>query len=372
MPGPNPPSGFSLQNLVFRVNSWILSRIDRESKAERRRSVLIIWLLLVAIGLVDYYTGVRVSLALFYVLPVTLSVAWLGWRAGCASGFLSVLIRVTGDLAAGGYNAGALTVFWNRLIDLSMYCVLAAILHALITLQRQLEQRVKERTAALAQALQDREELQRQLFAISRRERTSIGHELHDGLGQHLTATALVAKLMSTRLEAESHPAAAEAGTLVRLLQEAISQTRLIACGLLLSTIEPGELAGELEELCDRLHREHGTSCRFLAEGTVTGLDVGQASHFFYIAQEAARNALHHARATQVDIRLRGTENAVELSVTDNGPGLPDPRPAANGMGLRIMAHRAELIGATFRLEPAPGRGLCVSCILPKRRPTEI
>lgn len=359
------PSLYPLKGLVHRLNSRMMARVDRATLAERRRSVLLIWLLLAGIGFIDYMLGVRINLALFYVLPVTLSVVWLGWRAGCLSGLLSVMLRVTGDIAAGGYNAGALTVFWNRLIDLSIYCVIAVILHAFITLQRQLEQRVKERTAALAQALQEREELQRQLFTISRRERASIGHELHDGLGQHLTASSLAAKLMSTRLESEAHPAASEAGALVRLLQEAIAQTREIARGLLLSSIEPEELAGELEELAALLQRNHGLTCRFLLEGMVPDLDVGQTSHLYYIAQEAARNALRHAHPTQIEIRLRGTPQSVELTVTDNGPGLPIPPPGTSGMGLRIMAHRAELIGATFRLDRAPGHGLCVTCVLP-------
>jgi signal transduction histidine kinase len=356
---PTPPG------LLDRLNALLLGQPARATPEQRRRSVLIIWALLATIGFVDYATGVRVNLTLFYVLPVTLSVAWLGWQAGCLCGLLSVLLRVTGDIGAGGYHAGALTVFWNRLIDFLIYGVLAIILHALVTLQRQLEQRVRERTAALARALQEREELQRQLFTISRRERASIGHELHDGLGQHLTATSLAAKLLSNRLENESHPAAADSGRVLRLIQEAIAQTRQIARGLLLSSIEPEALVGELEELAAGLQRDHGLACRFTSEGPVGGLDVGQASHLYYIAQEAARNSLRHARPTQLEIRLLGTPRTLELRVTDDGPGLPAPAPSS-GMGLRIMAHRAELIGASFQLDNTPGRGLSVACVLPR------
>ena len=348
---------------------WLLTPIDRNSHPDRWQSIVSISLVVSVIGLFDYLTGVRINLALFYVVPVTLSVVWLGWRAGCVTGLASVMIRVIGDMAAGGYTAGALTVFWNRLIDFSMYCTLAGILHALVTLQRQLEQRVAERTEALAGALREREELLRQLFAISRRERASIGHELHDGLGQHLTATSLGLKLLGNRLDAEGHAAAAEARTLLRLSQEGIAQTRQIARGLLLSSVEPGELAGELEELAATLQRENRVPCVFIREGEPAGLDVAQASHLYYIAQEAARNALRHGRPTSVEIRLRASPQAVELVITDNGQGLPVPRPATAGMGLRIMAHRAELIGAKFVVEPAPLRGLRVRCTLPLASP---
>ena len=365
MPGSSPQFPPPAPPLSRRLLDWALTPLNRGANLDTWQSVLAVVLLVAIIGLFDFLTGVRVNLALFYVVPVTLSVVWLGWQAGCLTGFASVLIRVVGDVAAGGYTAGIITVFWNRLIDFAIYCVLAGILHALVTLQRQLEQRVRERTEALARSLREREELQRQLFNISRRERASIGHELHDGLGQHLTATSMAAKLLGNRLQAEAHPAEPEARTVLRLIQEGIAQSRQIARGLLLASIEPDQLAGELEELCTGLQHELSVPCHFAREGEPAGIDVGQASHLYYIAQEAARNALRHGGPTRLDIRLRHTPTQVDLTVTDNGRGLPTPV-TGSGMGLRIMAHRAQLIGATFAVEPGPGgRGLCVSCTLP-------
>ena len=367
MSGPetNPTHATTLPSKRFR--DWLLTPLSPNSPLDTWQSILAVVLLVAIIGIFDYLTGVRINLALFYVLPVTLAVLWMGWRAGCITGLASVLIRVAGDEAAGGYTAGVLTVFWNRLIDLSMYCVLAGILHALVTLQRQLEHRVKERTEALARSLIEREELQRQLFNISRRERASIGHELHDGLGQHLTATSLAAKLLVNRLEAEAHPSAPEAHTLLRLIQEGITQSRQIARGLLLSSIEPDQLPGVLEELCANLQREQKVVCQFSMEGApLQGIDVGQTSHLYYIAQEAARNAIRHGRSTRIDISLRDDSGKLVLAVTDNGKGLPSPPSAIGGMGLRIMAHRAQLIGASFSVEPGmDGLGLRVQATLP-------
>ena len=367
MPGSEPKSTSPTPLPTKRFRDWILTPLSQNSQLDTWQSVAAVVLLVAIIGIFDYLTGVRVSLALFYVLPVTLAVLWLGWRAGCLTGLASVLIRVIGDEAAGGYTAGVLTVFWNRLIDLSMYCVLAGILHALITLQRQLEQRVKERTEALARSLNEREELQRQLFNISRRERASIGHELHDGLGQHLTATSLAVKLLGNRLEAEAHPSAPEARTLLRLIQEGIVQSRQIARGLLLSSIDPEQLTGELEELCTKLQHEQNVVCQFSMQGPpLQGIDVGVASHLYYIAQEAARNAIRHGRPTRIEVSLRHDPGQLVLAITDNGKGLPTPPPSNGGMGLRIMAHRAQLIGASFSVEPgSDGNGLRIRATLP-------
>ena len=95
-------------------------------------------------------------------------------------------------------------------------------------------------------------------------------------------------------------------------------------------------------------------------------LDVAVASHLFYIAQEATRNAARHAHATAVDISLFAGERALDLAVVNDGQGLPpaDARPA--GMGLRIMAHRAGLVGGELLVGPGPDGGTAVHCHIPR------
>lgn len=344
------------------VNNWVLTLIDFGNRRGRMTSAAVVAGLVLLIGLIGYLVGIRFSLYAFYLIPIILSALWFGWPWGCAVSVICVLVRVGADTV----NGGTMTIgmFWNRVGHLSLYLVLVGVLHALISLQRQLEQRVRQRTAALAQALIARDELQRQLFQTANRERSSIGHELHDGLGQHLTATSLAAKMLSSELEATGHPSAPHAQAIVRMTQDGIAQTRQIARGLLLAAIEPDRLASELEELCEDLQKEYGVTCRFRADGTLRGLDVTKASHLFYIAHEAARNAVRHARASEVTIELKMRPNVLELGVTDNGSGPPQLDEKLTGMGLRIMAHRSELIGGDFEIGPGPVSGACVKCTL--------
>jgi signal transduction histidine kinase len=345
------------------INSWVLALIDFGARRGRRSSALIVTGLVLFIGWIGYITGTRFSLYAFYLAPIILSVLWLGWRWGCAVSVACIVMRVAVDLAVGDKDM-TLGIYWNRIGHLSLYLVLVGLLHAFNSLQRQLERRVQQRTAALAQALQARDELQRQLFESGSRERSRIGHELHDGLGQHLTATALAAKMLSSELEATGHPGAADAGTIVRMAQDGIAQTRQLARGLLLAAIEPDQLVAELEELCGELQKEYGIRCRFTRTGAPRGLDGERASHLYYIAHEAARNALRHARASQIEIELRTRPDLLELGITDNGSGLPGTEASLQGMGLRIMAHRSELIGGRFAITPAPGSGTCVTCAI--------
>jgi signal transduction histidine kinase len=343
------------------VNNWVLALIDFGSRRSWMWSAGIVTGFILFIGWIGYVTGTRFSLYAFYLVPIILSVLWFGWRWGCVVAVTCVLVRVGVDLAIGDKDM-TIGIFWNRIGHLSLYLVLVGLLHALISLQWQLEQRVEQRTAALAQALRSRDELQRQLYDSGRRERSSIGHELHDGLGQHLTATAFAAKMLSSELESEGHPAAADALTIVRMAQDGIAQTRQLARGLLLAAIEPDQLVSELEELCGGLQKEFGIMCRFARTGDSRGLDVERASHLFYIAHEAARNALRHAGASQVEIGLKEQPESLELSITDNGSGPPQSDGSLTGMGLRIMAHRSELIGGQFSIRPGPGSGTRVTC----------
>jgi signal transduction histidine kinase len=348
-----------------KATSWILAQMDRSTPGHSRgRSIAIILGLVAAIGWLDYLAGIRISLALFYFVPITLSVAWLGWRAACVIAVLSTLARIAGDLATGPYTH-PLAAYWNRFMDLAIYWVMVWVIHTLISLWRQMDQRVRQRTDALEQALVARDQLQNQLFEISRRERSAIGHDLHDGLGQHLTATAIAANLLAGQLATRGDPAAGDARNIEKLIQEGIGQTRQIARGLLLAAIEAEAFVPELEELSTKISEEQHVACRFTKQGNCRNLDDATASHLFYIAQEAAHNAVRHARPTRLEINLAEEENALVLTVTDNGTGLPPLDSRQPGMGLRIMVHRTELIGGELSISPAPDGGTRVRCRIP-------
>jgi|GEM_PF-824043 len=328
-------------------------------------SITIIAMLVAVVGTLDYLAGVGVSLVLFYLIPIALSVPWLGWRAGIVTSVVSAAMRVTGDLANGGYRY-PIVASWNRLIDLFMYLVVVLILHALVTVLREVDERVRQRTAALRQVIAERTQLQTELFEIGRRERAAIGHDLHDGLGQHLTATSIATNMLANSLTSGGHPAAKDARNVAEMLHAAIGTTRKIARGLLLAAVEPDELLPELDELASSLGQEFPITFRFVHRGvTRERLSAGVSSHIFYIAQEAARNAARHARATTVEISLFEDVLGLQLEVSDNGRGLPSPNGRSSGIGQRIMAHRTELIGGEFKIGPGSDGGTTVRCRVP-------
>jgi signal transduction histidine kinase len=333
----------------------------------RGRSFAVIFGLVAGIAGADYLCGPHVSLVLFYMVPITLSVAWLGWGTACVVSIISILARVGGDLAIGPYEY-PMAVTWNRLVDLGVYFVVVWVLHALISVHRELERRVDERTRELQDAIATRQRLEAELLEAAAREREAVGRELHDDLCQHLLATALAAKVLGEQLAAVHPSAAHEAQRIVHYLEQSIAKTRGLARGLLLENIEPSRLGEELAELAAK-GTESGIVCRFTQQGDPDVTSAGAAAQLFRIAQEALRNALRHAQPSRVDITLAGDASATFLTIEDNGRGLPPPAARGTGMGLQIMAHRAAIIGGMLSIVPTAGEGTRVICHLPRSAP---
>ena len=92
------------------------------------------------------------------------------------------------------------------------------------------------------------------------------------------------------------------------------------------------------------------------------------AGHLYRIAQEAVNNALKHGRPATIEIELARGKGALRLRIADDGLGLPKTKKPAEGMGLEVMQHRANVINAALVIESRPGRGVSVICTVPSAK----
>lgn len=317
------------------------------------------------IGTADFLTGFELSMLVFYFIPVSVAVATVGWQFGVLTALISVGTWLAGDIAAGAHYASPVVPIWNALIALSAYLVLIWLLASVMALHREMESRVKQRTAALTDQIAERERLERVILEISERERRNIGHDLHDGLGQHLTGTALVAQALGAQLAARLAPEASEMKTIVALVEAGIDQTRSLAKGLLLAEIERDGLVTALVEFAASTSVQYRVECSFHSPGPIALEETGAATHLFRIAQEATRNAIRHGRARRIRISLVARGAELFLQVLDDGRGLPPATLRGQGLGLRIMARRAAMVGASFSVEAQPEGGTLMQCRVP-------
>jgi PAS domain S-box-containing protein len=219
---------------------------------------------------------------------------------------------------------------------------------------------------AVVEDVTERKALEREVLEIADRERHRLGTDLHDGLGQELTGIALLLRGLATRLERAGLPAAAEIEDIVGLVNDAIDSARAMARGLAPVTLDHDGLVSALRTLIARAREASGVEVRLVtAMPAEFPVDSAVANHLYRIAQEAINNALKHADARVVIVRLAATQDSVRLSVTDDGKGLAG-RTRAEGMGLRIMEYRAHLVGGMLEIATPRGRGTRVRCVAPR------
>src|SRR5437016_13551102 len=107
-------------------------------------------------------------------------------------------------MAAGAHYSRPFVPIWNAMILLVLYFIVVWLLHSLRQLHDELENKVRQRTLALTQEMAERSRLEKEILEISEREQRRIGHDLHDSLCQHLTATALAVQVLGQQLHAKA------------------------------------------------------------------------------------------------------------------------------------------------------------------------
>jgi PAS domain S-box-containing protein len=204
----------------------------------------------------------------------------------------------------------------------------------------------------------ERRGLQQSLLDLTDRERHRIGRDLHDGLGQHLTGIALMARVLERKLLGMAlDDMAADAGRMVALVNEAIDRTREVASGGMLATGAGDRgLAAGLREVARDVERLLGIRCRLEADGAGDLRDQDAAAQLCHVAREAANNAVRHGAARQVVIDLVIDGSTGTLAIRDDGAGF-SAEPTGSGLGLCIMRCRASAIGGVLEVERGGGRG---------------
>ena len=342
----------------------MLGFVEQLKNRSRFALIAFAFLIIGIVGLIDYLTGHEISFSVFYLLGVSLAVWFVGKWCGALVSVLSVAVWVAGDIASGARFSSPLIPIWNAAILLTFYLIVVWLLARLRTFHQNLEEQVQQRTVALTDEMAERERLERELLDISEREQRRIGQDLHDGLCQHLTGATLAGQVLEEKLAALKLSEAADANKVVGIMEEAINLSRRLAKGLYPVEMEADGLMLALEEFASTSSELFKVACRFECDSPVLIHDPATAGHLYRIAQEAVGNAIKHGKAKNILIRLDANETNTILSIKDDGTGLPEPLPKNRGLGLRIMAHRAAMIGGKFSARRDEGDGTLATCEL--------
>jgi len=347
-----------MENPVAKNSVTFMSRLGRLSKPA---TIGLTFAIFIVVAIADYVTGYEISCTVFYLLAIGVATWYVGAGFGIFISLLSGLCTSFANILTGQKYSNPFAPYWNAAILVSFYLIVVWLLRRLRENQDTLEKRVRERTAILASELAERKRLENEIIVISEREQHRIGRDIHDSLCQHLTGTALAEQFLVEKLTARDAPEVEDADRVVGLIEEAISMARSLAAGLSPMETEGEGLLAALTDLAVHFTVQFKVACRFDFEEPVLIQDPAVTTHLYRIAQEAVHNAIRHGKATHIRIHLGKAGSLVNLTISDDGCGLPPNGPLNHGMGLRNMKYRASMIGGSLNLDHGDP-GAIVTC----------
>ena len=205
--------------------------------------------------------------------------------------------------------------------------------------------------------------MDREILSISDAERHRLGQELHDNLGQRLTALEMFLHGVKGEVREKAPTLLKQCDELGAELRGIIREVRILSRGLAPVSLQADSLELALEQLVQITRRTTGVNVSFDCTGKLPLTATDVPMHLYRIAQEALNNALKHSKAASISISLQNTGSENVLAISDNGVGFCVD--ALRGMGLRLMRHRAELIGGHLTVQSSPGGGTAIRCTFP-------
>jgi len=228
-----------------------------------------------------------------------------------------------------------------------------------ITERRKIELSLLDNQAALRKAYEENQDLAGRLIHAQEAERTRIARDLHDDLSQQLAGLAIMLSGLKRKVgQPDAQPEVNQTVTLLQgrttVLAEAV---RNLSHELHPSVLQHAGLVPALRRLCSEVEQHHRLSVTFSADDEAATLSPEVALCLFRVTQEALTNAVRHARASTIRVRLETTGDGVGLSVVDNGVGFVASERSRSGLGLRSIDERVRLTRGQVRLDSRPGQG---------------
>jgi PAS domain S-box-containing protein len=225
-----------------------------------------------------------------------------------------------------------------------------------------LEGQVKKRTAQLEKAQVNLKNLSKNIIASQEREKELMAQELHDQLGQVLTALRIDAVWIEHYLVKIDARAWERAKRMNALIDDTIADVRDMAYRLRPRVLDDLGLTDALESLVSDFEKRSNVSCVFHHDD-LPEIDKTLATALYRIGQEAVTNSLRHSCATSILVELRRDQEGIVLTIEDDGCGFDfDNTSDRNGFGLEGMQERANLAGGKLTIKTAKTQGTRICC----------
>ena len=230
----------------------------------------------------------------------------------------------------------------------------------------------REKARAATVALAENRELMQVIQTRIEEVRRQIARELHDDLGQQVTAIKSLGFAISHRAQGQDLRIAESARMVVQCADAMYESVHQMVGQLRPLALDRFGLADAVQDLVEQARTQHpGVQIQLQIEGVLDAVVGELATAVYRIAQESLTNALRHAQAQQIALQLRVDPQQLVLEVRDDGRGLQQDWELTGHFGVIGMRERAESLGGTFTMQPVAGGGVHMRATLPLHMGTE-
>jgi signal transduction histidine kinase len=342
------------------IPAWIRSTHEYPKLISGFFCIVGLWL----IGFVDYLLGYQISLLVFYILPIAFAALYVGPRFAVLLSLIGMVIWKMSDFLAGLPYEGAAILVWNGAIFLSLCGIVIYLVNALKRTLFAMESAVDERTLHLCKEMKERRFLERKILELSERENQWFGQETHV-ICQKLANLSIASHALARKLLATDSAQAEDALNISKMMDTALMEARMVARGLCTPGFDEAALVKALGETAWTVQEQHRLRCDVFCDQNLALGDETSTIHLFRIAQEAIQNAARHSGASRISVSLKQADSNIRLVIEDNGKGITPRERAGYGLGLRIMAYRAGMIGGELKIETSAAGGARIICEVP-------
>ena len=244
--------------------------------------------------------------------------------------------------------------------------ILMAVLTSADITERKRTEEALRRSEKIALQREQFQALAERLRRAREEERTRVSRDLHDQIGQILTAIKLDLTWMSRRLPKTNDEFADRLQGAIGLINDGVRSVRRICSGLRPGVLDDLGLAAAIEWQANEFSARTGITCAVALPSSDLVLDPDQATEFFRIFQECLTNVMRHAEARSVRVSLSEQDGHLVLIVADDGKGFSESE-ISGSLGFLGMKERAQVCGGTVEITSCPGNGTTVTLRVPMR-----
>ncbi|HMQ78768.1 MAG TPA: sensor histidine kinase [Ignavibacteria bacterium] len=337
------------------------------------------------VALTDYFTTNEVSFSIFYLIPI----AFVTWNTNKYYGLLFALICsvVWFYMDTNGFQeiTNFVLNYWSTLVRLGFFTVVTLLISKLRLLRDNQENLIKQRTeelvkeigehkkskAELVQKSSQLRELNKKIESIKEEQNVRIAREIHDELGQSLTAINLEIMWISKK-HASDPDIVDRMYNLSGIVENTIGTVRRISSDLRPRLLDQLGILPAIESLLKDFRKRSGIETVLNVPDLPVNLDSTGSITVFRIFQEAITNITRHSKCTRVEVKALLKKDELILSIKDNGTGfnLENKIRQTKSLGLISMQERADVINGSLAIRSAENKGTEIVLSVPLKQKT--